>query len=80
MFVMQGPSGEYAYPAFFADPAYHRPVLEKVCKALGDLPGSSKWGFFTGPRFSLGGKNPLGFLAKGQIEAVMTAARTFAEE
>lgn len=80
MFVMQGPSGEYAYPAFFADTAYDRPVLEKVCKALGDLPGSSKWDFFMAPRISLGGKNPLGALAKGQVEAVMAAAHAFADE
>lgn len=80
MFVMQGPSGEYAYPAFFADNAYDRRVLERVCKALGDLPGSSKWDFFTAPRISLGGKSPLMALAKGQVEAVMSAARAFADE
>lgn len=80
MFVMQGPSGEYTYPAFFADSAYDRPVLEKVCKALGDLPGSSKWDFFMAPRISLGGKNPLDALARGQVEAVMTAAKAFADE
>jgi hypothetical protein len=80
MFVMQGPSGEYAYPAFFADNAFDRPVLEKVCKALGDLPGSSKWDFFMAPRTSLGGKSPLGALAKGQVEAVMRAANAFVEE
>lgn len=80
MFVMQGPSGDYYYPAFFADPRHDRPVLKKVCKALGDLPGGSKWDFFTTQKISLGNKTPLDALAKGKLEAVLTAAVGFAEE
>lgn len=80
MFVLQGPSGEYAYPAFFADPTLDRPVLAKVCKALGDLPGASKWDFFTSPRHSLGGQSPLDALAKGRVGAVMDAANAFRNE
>jgi hypothetical protein len=80
MFALQGPSGQYAYPAFFADAAYDRPVLESVCKALGALPGASKWDFFTVPGRSLGGKSPLEALAKGKVDAVMEAAIAFREE
>jgi hypothetical protein len=80
LFAMQGPSGKYAYPAFFADPTYDRPILEKVCKALGDLPGASKWDFFTSPRISLDGKTPLDALAKGKVEAVLSTANAFREE
>lgn len=81
MFVITGPSGEYYYPAFFADDKkYDRPVLEKVCMALGDLPAGSKWDFFTTQRLSLGGKSPLEALAKGKVDAVMNAAKAFVEE
>ncbi|MDB5853654.1 MAG: hypothetical protein JWR22_1695 [Herminiimonas sp.] len=80
IFALQGPSGQYAYPAFFADAAYDRPVLESVSKALGALPGASKWDFFTAPRRSLGGKSPLEALAKGKVDAVMEAAIAYREE
>lgn len=80
MFVMQGPSGEYVYPAFFADSAYDRRVLEKVSKALGDLPGAAKWDFFMSPRVSLAGKTPLNALAKGKVDEVMAAADAFREQ
>ena len=77
IFVMQGPSGEYLYPWFFAEGSYDRRVLEKVCKALGDLPGAAKWDFFMSPRFSLGGKTPLDALAKGKVDEVVSAAGAF---
>ena len=80
LFALRGPSGEYAYPAFFADPGHDRHVLEKVSKALGSLPGAAKWDFFTVPRLSLGGKSPLDALAKGKVDAVMAAALAYAEE
>lgn len=80
MFVMQGPSGGYYYPAFFADAKYDRPVLEKVCRALGDLPAGSKWDFFTTPKISLGNKTTLEALAKGKLDAVLAAAAGFLEE
>ena len=79
LFVMQGPSGEYFYPSFFADPKYDRPVLEKICKVLGDMPGGSKWDFFTSKKISLGNRNPLDALLKGKLDQVMTAAAGFAE-
>jgi hypothetical protein len=80
MFVLTGPSGGYYYPSFFADPSYDRPVLEKVCRALGDLPGASKWDFFTTPKISLGNKAPLDALAKGKLDAVLIAAAGFLAE
>lgn len=79
IFALSGPSGDYLYPAFFADPGQERAVLEKVCRALGSLPGGAKWEFFTTPRQSLGRKTPLQALAKGKIDAVLTAAAAFAE-
>jgi len=79
IFALLGPSGDYLYPAFFADPGLDRAVLEKVCRALGGLPGGAKWEFFTTPKGSLGRKTPLQALAKGRIDAVLAAAAAFAE-
>ncbi len=79
MFSLQGASGTAVYPAFFADRMLDRPVLERIAKALGDLPGASKYFFFTSPRISLGGKSPLQALAKGKIEEVLKAAQAFVE-
>ena len=80
LFALRGASGEYVYPAFFADPRHDRHTLEKISKTLGDLPGAAKWDFFTAPRLSLGGKSPLEALAKGKLDAVMAAARAYADE
>lgn len=80
IFALSGPSDAYVYPAFFADPSYERRALERVSQALGDLPGSSKWDFFTKPRLSLGGKTPLQAIAKGRGEAVMNLAKAFREQ
>lgn len=81
MFAIKGPSGDYYYPAFFAeDKKYDRPVLERVCMALGELPAGSKWDFFITQRISLGGKSPLEALAKGKVDAVMNAAKALVEE
>lgn len=80
MFTLPGPSGAQFFPAFFADRTYDRPVLERVSKALGNLPGGSKYFFFTTQRYSLGGKSPLQVLAKGKIDDVLDAAEAFVEE
>jgi len=80
LFALRGASGEYVYPAFFADPRHDRHILEKISKTLGDLPGAAKWDFFTAPRLSLGGKSPLEALTKGKLDAVMAAARAYADE
>ncbi|MFS0753893.1 hypothetical protein ABC383_04275 [Noviherbaspirillum sp. 1P10PC] len=79
LFVLAGPSGDFLYPAFFADARYDRAVLERVSRALGSLPGGAKWEFFTTPRLSLGKRTPLQALAKGQVEEVLAAAAAFAD-
>ncbi|MFZ4875193.1 hypothetical protein ACL9RI_08915 [Janthinobacterium sp. Mn2066] len=80
LFALRGPSGDYVYPAFFADPRQDRHTLEKISKILGDLPGAAKWDFFSSPRISLGGKSPLEALAKGKLDAVLAAAHAYAAE
>ena len=79
LFVLAGPSGDFLYPAFFADARHDRAVLERVSRALGSLPGGAKWEFFTTPRLSLGKRTPLQALAKGQVDEVMAAAAAFAD-
>lgn len=80
MFVLNGPSGEGYFPAFFADEKYPRRALEKVSKALGKLPGASKWEFFRTPRISLNEKTPLEALSKGQVDLVLLAVDAFLDE
>ena len=80
MFVLNGPSGEGYFPAFFADEKYPRRVLEKVSKTLGKLPGASKWEFFRTPRLSLNEKTPLEALSRGQVDSVLSAAAAFLDE
>ena len=79
IFALKGPAGKYHYPAFFADSRFDRTTLERVCQALGDLPGSSKLHFFTSPRQSLGGLSPLQALVKGRVDAVLDQAAAFLE-
>lgn len=80
LFTLIDDIGQNVYPAFFSDRSLDRKQLEKVSKALGDLPGAAKWDFFTSPRVSLGKRTPLQALAKGKFEAVMAAANAFADE
>lgn len=56
-----------------------RRVLETVTPALGDIPASSKWQFFTTPKASLGGATPLLALQRGDLQAVMATAAGFVE-
>lgn len=79
LFVLAGPSGDFLYPAFFADARHDRAVLERVSRALGSLPGGAKWEFFTTPRLSLGKRTPLQALARGQVDEVLAAAAAFAD-
>ena len=72
-------TGTRYFPAFFADHRYERRQLERVSRALGELPGSAKWQFFVRPKGSLGGLAPLDALAKGQYSAVRNAAESFAQ-
>lgn len=70
---------EQFYPAFYLSAAYDRRKLEAVAKLLGDLPGGSKWQFFTQPKGSLGGLTPLEALERGQFVNVKDSAQAFAE-
>lgn len=71
--------GEQYYPAFYLDSRLDRRQLERVTKALGDLPGPSKLQFFLRPKHSLGGVTPLRALAQGRFEQVRASALGFAE-
>lgn len=70
---------ERLYPAFYADPALDRRKLERVAKELGELPGWSKWQFFTTPKASLGGVTPLDALKQGRYTETRRAAIGFLE-
>jgi len=78
-FSIDGPGRARLYPAFFADPGSNRKKLEKISKELGDLPGPSKWQFFTTPKRSLDGCTPLEAIQKGQFDKVLSAATGFRE-
>jgi hypothetical protein len=71
--------GERYFPAFFVDPHYDVKKIEKVSKALGTLPGSSKLQFFLTGRESLRGKTPLEALNAGQDAQVLAAAEGFVQ-
>lgn len=77
MFSVSGPGGVNVFPAFYADHAGRRRQLERVTQALGDLPGSSKWEFFTTARASLDGETPIEALSNGRIEPVLRSAAGF---
>ena len=79
VFWLDGPSGVQLYPSFFARPKSERIAFEKVSRALGNIPGGSKWQFFSTPKRSLGGITPVEALDKGNVEQVITAAVAFAE-
>lgn len=65
------------YPAFYADPDLDRRQLERVAQELGELPGWSKWQFFTTPKASLGGVTPLVALKEGKYTEARRAAIGF---
>lgn len=67
------------YPAFFADAELDRHQLESVARELGDLPGWSKWQFFTTPKASLDGATPLEALKNGRYNEARRAAVGFAD-
>jgi hypothetical protein len=72
--------GQSYFPAFFADGRVDRATLENVSRILGELPGWTKWDFFTTAKGSLGDINPLEALRKGKVEEVNRVAAAFAEE
>lgn len=68
------------YPAFYAEFDHGgRRRLAAVCQLLGELPGGSKWQFFTGGKGSLGGATPLTALREGKLRQVKATAEGFAE-
>lgn len=79
LFALDGSGGRLLYPAFYADGEISRRELETVTRALGDIPASSKWQFFTTPKGSLNGMTPLQALQRGDRQAVLVAAAGFLE-
>lgn len=77
VFSIRAPSGTDYFPSFFADCSYERGALGRVAKTLSNLPGQSRYHFFTSKSFTLG-MTPLEALAKGRLEAVVKAAAGFA--
>jgi len=71
-------AGAFYYPAFYADGRFDRRSLEKVTRALGDVPAASKYFFFTSPSTLLGNTTPEA-LAKGRLDDVVTSAGAFSE-
>lgn len=67
------------YPAFYLAGDIDRKTLGRVTQCLGDLPGWSKWQFFTTPKASLGNVTPLVALSRGKVDEVERAATAFAE-
>lgn len=80
IFYVAGDSRLRLYPAFFADPSNDRSGLEQVSKELGELPGASKWQFFTTKKLSLGSMTPIEAVKKGQLQKVLAAAAGFREQ
>nr|WP_091670822.1 hypothetical protein [Massilia sp. PDC64] len=79
VYALRGPGDVAVYPAFFAAPSPARLSIERVCRALGCLPGATKHFFLTSARFSLGGLTPLQALAKGKVAKVLAMAEAFEE-
>ncbi|WP_436206866.1 hypothetical protein [Caballeronia sp. LjRoot31] len=79
MFTVQV-EGQTYYPGFFADGEVDRSVLEKISRALGNVPGWIKWDFFTARRGSLGDISALAALRKGKVQDVERVAQALAEE
>lgn len=79
MFYVEHEGTRY-FPVSFGEGArYRRRDLEAVSKELGGLPGGAKLLFFMTPKGSLGGATPLEALARGNVDAVLVAARGFTE-
>jgi len=79
LFWVDGPGGVHWYPGFFATSRAHRRDLERVSVELGELPGSTKWQFFTTPKHSLAGRTPVQALESGDVDRVLRTAGEFRE-
>lgn len=72
--------GKIYFPAFYLQQDIDRKKLERVCRALGDISGWSKWWFFTTPKGSLSDRTPLQALKDNAVlETVITTAIGFSE-
>src|SRR5215469_3404929 len=67
------------YPPFYLAEDIDWKTPGKVTKCLRDLPGWTKWQFFTTPKASPGNITPLQPLARGHVERLESAASAFAE-
>lgn len=77
VFSIQAATGTDYFPSFFADRSYDRRVLGRVAKALSNLPGQSRYHFFTSKSFTLG-MTPLQALGEGRVKDVLVCASGFA--
>ena len=77
LFSVKDASGHEYFPAFFADVLYDRSALGKVTKALGGLPGESKYFFFVRKSTRLQA-TALEALAQGRTIEVVACAVGFA--
>lgn len=77
LFSVVAHDGADFYPAFFACSLADRRALGAVSKALGPIPGRSKFHFFTSSSIMLS-MTPLEALAGGRMKLVMRAAAGFA--
>lgn len=78
VFFLCSQEGERFYPSFFADGRYDFNSLSQISQALGDLPGPSKYHFFTTKSHTLG-STPLEALAEGRLVKVLNSAVGFNE-
>lgn len=79
LFALDGPGGRKLYPAFYSDSKLPKRDVERVAQTLGELPGATKWQFFTTPATTLGGKTPIEALSKGKVDDVLRTAGGFME-
>ncbi|MBC8642745.1 hypothetical protein IAG25_38765 [Caballeronia sp. EK] len=71
--------GESYFPTFFLVKQLDQKCLAKVARKLRDLPGWSRWEFFTRPNEALGNLTPLQALFYGDRKQVSRAAVKFVE-
>jgi hypothetical protein len=78
LFFLCSPTGARFYPSFFADDRYDPSALSGISQALRELPGASKYYFFTTKSHTLG-TTPLEALAEGRLAMVLDLAVGFYE-
>jgi hypothetical protein len=71
--------GKLYLPSFLAEPGVSRQDLEAVIPLMASRDPWSKFVFFTSRKISLGGSTPLQALRRGDLPAVLRAARNFSD-